>query len=198
MNHPVKASIVFLLVICLIPVCLSYCDFENDALDSDFDDGDIYNHRMNMTFRATFAGTPASFDIYDANAEGKMEFIILSEGGFYLVAHNGEELMHLVEGVKSVELNEDLLDENMSSAFGADLDGDNLPEIDVTTVNGLYIWEYNKGSKSWLSQGVQEEIIVDRYGTGSYGAMCRTNIDQDSGDEFVIIDHARALVFQSQ
>jgi len=46
MNHPEKVSLVFLVVICLVPISLSYCDFEDDALDSDFDDGDIYNHRM--------------------------------------------------------------------------------------------------------------------------------------------------------
>ena len=132
MNRQFKV-LLLLVMTCLVPLCHGYCEFENDALDSDFDDGDIYNHRMNMTFTATFAGTPASFDIYDANADGKQEFIIISEGGFYLVSHSGEELTSLVEGIESVDLNEHMTDGNMSSAFGADLDGDNLPELYITT-----------------------------------------------------------------
>jgi len=46
MNHPVKVTLVFLVMVCLLPICLSYYDFKDDALDLDFDDGDIYNHRM--------------------------------------------------------------------------------------------------------------------------------------------------------
>ena len=187
-----------LLTSLLLPLATGLCEFDNDALDSDFDDGDIYNHRMAEAFRATFSGTPSSFDIYDANADGKQEFIILCEGGFILVAHNGEELTHLVEDSDSIKLNKHLNEGEMSSAFGADLDGDKLPEIYVTTKRGLYIWEYDKASKTWASQGFQDDIIIDRWGTGSTGAMCRTNLDGDKADEFVIVDQeSNVLVLDS-
>ena len=96
MPRILKIGIIILMFTSIFPIIIGFGEFENDALDSDFDDGDIYNHRMNETFRMTIGGVPASFDIYDANVDGNLEFIVLSQSGFYVFSHDGEDLTHLV------------------------------------------------------------------------------------------------------